>query len=120
MTPPGATPTIAIALHDGFFSLGTGAGSANRAFLTALIPLLAPGVRLVILPVRLVPASAEYNAAWHARMHALIQTRTARFTPSTTAPADTSGSAASAHSGMRAPAQHGSSGTRCCPKPASS
>jgi glycosyltransferase involved in cell wall biosynthesis len=73
MTPPGATPTIAVALHDGFFSLGTGAGSSNRAFLTALIPLLAPGVRLVILPVRLVPASAEYNPAWHARMRALVQ-----------------------------------------------
>jgi glycosyltransferase involved in cell wall biosynthesis len=81
VTRHGATPTIAVALHDGFFSFGTGAGSANRAFLTALIPLLAPGVRLVVLPVRLVPASAEYNPAWHARMQALIHTADGEIYP---------------------------------------
>jgi glycosyltransferase involved in cell wall biosynthesis len=69
---PGRMPTIAVALHDGFFSFGTGAGSANRAFLTALTPILAPGVRLVLLPVGVVPGSTEYNPAWHADMHALI------------------------------------------------
>jgi hypothetical protein len=73
VTVPGQTPAIAIALHDGFCSFGTGAGSANRAFLTALTQLIGPGVRLVILPVRLVPASAEYSPAWHAEMRALIE-----------------------------------------------
>ena len=73
MTRPGRMPTIAVALHDGFFSFGTGAGSANRAFLTALTPILAPGVRLIVLPISVVPDSTEYNPAWHADMHALIE-----------------------------------------------
>jgi hypothetical protein len=73
VTQPGRTPTIAVALHDGFFSFGTGAGSANRAFLTALTQVLAARVRLVVLPVSVVPASTEYNPAWHAEMHALIE-----------------------------------------------
>ena len=73
MTGPGRTPAIVVALHDGFCSFGTGAGSANRAFLTALTQMIVPGVRLVILPVRLVPASAEYSPAWHAEMQAIIK-----------------------------------------------
>jgi hypothetical protein len=72
VTGPGAAPAIAVALHDGFCSFGTGAGSANRAFLTALAQLIVPAVRLVILPVRLAPASAEYSPAWHAEMQAII------------------------------------------------
>ena len=74
MTGPGRRPAIAVALHDGFCSFGTGAGSANRAFLTALTQVIAPGVRLAVLPVGLVPGSTEYNRAWHAEMRALIDT----------------------------------------------
>jgi glycosyltransferase involved in cell wall biosynthesis len=73
VTGPGRTPAIAVALHDGFCSFGTGAGSANRAFLIALTQLIVPGVRLVILPVGLVPASTEYSPAWHAEMQAVIK-----------------------------------------------
>src|ERR1039457_7599443 len=74
MTGPGRRPAIAVALHDGFCSFGTGAGSANRAFLTALTQVIARGVRLAVLPVGLVPGSTEYNRAWHAEMRALIDT----------------------------------------------
>jgi glycosyltransferase involved in cell wall biosynthesis len=73
MTRPGSTPAIVVALHDGFCSFGTGAGSANRAFLTALTQMIAPRVRLVVLPVGLVPASTEYDPDWHAEMQALIK-----------------------------------------------
>jgi glycosyltransferase involved in cell wall biosynthesis len=73
MTRPGRAPAIAVALHDGFCSFGTGAGSANRAFLTALTQLIAPGVRLVVLPVGLAADSTEYSPAWHAGMRALVQ-----------------------------------------------
>lgn len=81
MIPAGRMPTITVALHDGFYSFGTGAGAANRAFLTALTQTLAPGVRLAVLPVRLVPASTEYNPAWHAEMHALTQTANGQVYP---------------------------------------
>ena len=58
-------PTVAVAVHDGFYGVGTGAGYANRAFLHVLTDFLVPGVRLVVLPVRLTPSSAEYDSAWH-------------------------------------------------------
>jgi glycosyltransferase involved in cell wall biosynthesis len=73
MTRLGGAPVIVVTLHDGFCSFGTGAGSANRAFLTALTQTIAPGVRLVILPIGLGPTSTEYNPAWHAEMQALTE-----------------------------------------------
>ncbi|WP_433186202.1 glycosyltransferase family 4 protein [Actinoallomurus sp. CA-150999] len=66
------TPTVAVALQDGFYSCGTGAGRSNRAFLQTLIPKLLPAVRLVVLPIRLVQAGSEYNSGWHYQMHDLI------------------------------------------------
>jgi glycosyltransferase involved in cell wall biosynthesis len=72
MPRPGGAPVIAVAVHDGFFSFGSGAGSANRSFLTALTQLIRPGIRLVVLPISLVPASSQYSPAWHAEMSALI------------------------------------------------
>jgi glycosyltransferase involved in cell wall biosynthesis len=67
------SPTVVIAMHDGFYSCGTGAGRSNRAFLETAVKALDPRVRLVVLPVHLVPASSEYNRDWHATMHALLQ-----------------------------------------------
>jgi glycosyltransferase involved in cell wall biosynthesis len=58
-------PTVAVAVHDGFYGVGTGAGHANRDFLQILIRLLAPQVRLVVLPVYLSTASPGYQANWH-------------------------------------------------------
>lgn len=60
-----ARPTVVVAVHDGFYGSGTGAGFANNAFLRTLIGLLAPGVHLVVMPVRLVNRSPEYQAGWH-------------------------------------------------------
>ena len=60
-----ARPTVVVAVHDGFYGSGTGAGFANNAFLRTLIGLLEPGVHLVVMPVRLVEHSPEYQAAWH-------------------------------------------------------
>lgn len=71
MHPP-TTPTVAVALHDGFYSCGTGAGRSNRAFLETLIARLHPAVRLAVLPIRLAPASSEYNPSWHQQMHDLV------------------------------------------------
>jgi glycosyltransferase involved in cell wall biosynthesis len=57
--------TVIVAVHDGFYGCGTGAGRSNRAFLRILGAQLIPGTRLVILPVQLSPASPEYDRAWH-------------------------------------------------------
>jgi glycosyltransferase involved in cell wall biosynthesis len=66
------TPTIAVALHDGFYSCGTGAGRSNRAFLQTLVAQLHPAVRLAVLPIHLTPTSTEYNPRWHQEMHDLV------------------------------------------------
>jgi len=58
-------PTVAVALHDGFYGSGTGAGYANRGFLQTLAGLLAPSARLVVLPVYLASDSPQYQAGWH-------------------------------------------------------
>ncbi len=58
-------PVVAIALHDGYFSAATGAGRSNQALIGAVAGALAPGVRLVLLPVALHPASPEYAPAAH-------------------------------------------------------
>ncbi len=64
MTRP-TRPTVVVALHDGFYGCGTGAGYANHAALQALVGMLSTDVRLVVLPVRLEPTSGEYDPAWH-------------------------------------------------------
>jgi len=56
-------PVVAIALHDGYFSAGSGAGRSNRALIGAVATVLAPQVSLVLLPVLLQPASPEYDRA---------------------------------------------------------
>lgn len=71
MTVP-AAPTVAIVMHDGFYSCGTGAGRSNRAFLETLAGMLRTGVRLTVLPIYLSAASSEYNSAWHAAMQAVV------------------------------------------------
>lgn len=60
-----ARPAVVVAMHDGFYGSGTGAGFANNAFLRTLISLLDPGVHLVVMPVRLVDRSPEYQAGRH-------------------------------------------------------
>jgi glycosyltransferase involved in cell wall biosynthesis len=72
---------IAVAMHDGFYGCGTGAGHSNRAFLKILAGLLDPAVRLVVLPVRLEPASGEYDARWHAETTALMRRARADVVP---------------------------------------
>lgn len=76
-----ARPTVAIALHDGFYGSGTGAGHANHAFLSTLTPLLAPGVRLVVIPVRLAETSPEYRTDWHRRTLDLCRAAGAEVRP---------------------------------------
>lgn len=65
---PTPAATVVVLMHDGFYSCGTGAGRSNKAFLQVLTGLLHPSVRLVVLPIHLTKASAEYNAAWHQEM----------------------------------------------------
>jgi hypothetical protein len=43
------------------------------AFLQILAGLLAPGVRLTVIPVRLVPASCGYGDPWHQESLAIVE-----------------------------------------------
>ena len=63
---------VLLAMHDGFYGCGTGAGQSNRAFLRIVASLLAPDVRMVVLPVRLVAGSGEYDPAWHQETLAIL------------------------------------------------
>jgi glycosyltransferase involved in cell wall biosynthesis len=74
-------PAIAVGMHDGFYGAGTGAGYANHAFLETLAGLLAPGVRLVVLPVYLASDSPQYQADWHQRTRDLCQAAGAIIRP---------------------------------------
>jgi glycosyltransferase involved in cell wall biosynthesis len=76
-----ARPTVVVALHDGFYGSGTGAGYANRGFLQVLSGLLDPGVRLVIMPVYLACDSLQYQADWHAASLELCDRATAAILP---------------------------------------
>jgi len=67
-------PVVAIALHDGYFSAGSGAGRSNRALIDAVATALAPGIHLVLLPVLLHPASPEYDRAGHQAVQARLAT----------------------------------------------
>lgn len=71
MTGP-RQPTVVMALHDGFYGCGTGAGRYNYALLEILVGLLPTGVRLVVLPVRLDPTSPEHDLAWHAETATIL------------------------------------------------
>jgi glycosyltransferase involved in cell wall biosynthesis len=74
-------PAVAVALHDGFYGAGTGAGYANRGFLRALISVLAPTVRLVVLPVYLASDSPQYQAGWHQESLDICQAAAATVRP---------------------------------------
>ncbi|MBO2447116.1 glycosyltransferase family 4 protein [Actinomadura barringtoniae] len=65
-------PTIVVLIHDGFYSCGTGAARSNRAFLEVLTAQLHPDVRLIVMPIHLIPASTEYNPAWHKELESLV------------------------------------------------
>jgi len=66
-------PTIVVAVHDGWYGAGTGAGRTNRSFLRLLFKALAEGIRPVVLPVRLVPGSGEHDPVWHRESLALVR-----------------------------------------------
>jgi glycosyltransferase involved in cell wall biosynthesis len=69
MTSPG---TVIVAIHDGFYGSGTGAGNSNRAFLRILTSLIAPCVHLTTLPIQLTPASSEYDSAWYQETRTIL------------------------------------------------
>lgn len=61
----GARPAVVVAVHDGFYGCGTGAGASNHAFLRVLCDLLGQDVQLTVMPIELKPDSPEYDADWH-------------------------------------------------------
>jgi glycosyltransferase involved in cell wall biosynthesis len=73
--------TVAVALHDGFYGSGTGAGYANRSFLQTLIELIPRRVRLVVMPVYLASYSPQYQADWHRESLAICQAARAAVRP---------------------------------------
>ncbi|MGH3623095.1 MAG: hypothetical protein ACRDQ5_15085, partial [Sciscionella sp.] len=76
-----AQPTVVVALHDGFYGCGTGAGYANHALLRTLVGLLPTGTRLVVFPVRLNPTSPEYDPTWHTETTTLLARGNATVCP---------------------------------------
>ncbi|MEU1377952.1 glycosyltransferase [Streptomyces triculaminicus] len=72
-----------MALHDGYFGCGTGAGHSNRRLLELLNELLPPHVELVVLPVRLAKDSPQHDAAWHHGVESALgrSGRTVRVVP---------------------------------------
>ncbi|MQY18546.1 glycosyltransferase family 4 protein [Nocardia macrotermitis] len=68
-------PAVALAVHDGFYGCGTGAGYANFGFLDTMLSLLPAGVHLAILPVRLARGGPEHHPSWHARVRELLRGR---------------------------------------------
>ncbi|WP_280387719.1 glycosyltransferase family 4 protein [Nocardia wallacei] len=74
-------PTIVVALHDGFYGCGTGAGYANKIFLEILVDLLPPEARLTVLPVQLSPASPEFDQDWHTDTQRLLARADAEVVP---------------------------------------
>jgi len=67
------TGTVALAVHDGFYGCGTGAGYANRAFLDVLVDTLPATSRLVVLPVHLSKANPERQEDWHRDVRARLR-----------------------------------------------
>ncbi len=65
-------PTLVVALHDGFYGCGTGAGYSNHALLQVLVDLLPAEGRLVVLPVHLDTTSPEHDPTWHAEVTTLL------------------------------------------------
>lgn len=63
---------VLVAVHDGFYGCGTGAGHSNRAFLSVLTGMLSATTRLIALPVRLTPVSSEYDRSWHRETLAIL------------------------------------------------
>ncbi|MGH3253030.1 MAG: glycosyltransferase family 4 protein [Trebonia sp.] len=76
-----AKPAVAVAVHDGFYGCGTGAGASNHAFLRALCDLLSRDVQLTVIPVELAPDSPEYDADWHASSLELVTRAGAKVVP---------------------------------------
>ncbi|MGH3548277.1 MAG: glycosyltransferase family 4 protein [Pseudonocardiaceae bacterium] len=71
MTRP-QRPTVVVALPDGFYGCGTGAGHSNRALLTIRAGLLPTEAQLVVLPVRLDSTSPEHDPTWHTETTTLL------------------------------------------------
>ncbi|MGH3734466.1 MAG: glycosyltransferase family 4 protein [Micromonosporaceae bacterium] len=63
---------MALAVHDGFYSCGTGAGLCNRALLEVLVELLPVHTKLLVLPIWLDPSHAGYDSGWHSDMQAMV------------------------------------------------
>lgn len=61
----GAKSAVVVAIHDGFYGCGTGAGASNHAFLRVLCDLLGQDVQLTVMPIELKPDSPEYDADLH-------------------------------------------------------
>lgn len=68
----GAKPAVTVAVHDGFYGCGTGAGASNHDFLRVLCGLLGQGVQLTVMPIELAADSPDYDADWHASSIELV------------------------------------------------
>lgn len=65
-------PAVIVAVHDGFYGCGTGAGHSNHAFIQILARQLPHDVHLAVLPVLLRPGSSEYDQDWHRQTSSML------------------------------------------------
>ncbi|GAA1109847.1 glycosyltransferase [Nocardiopsis exhalans] len=76
------TSAVVVAVHDGWYGCGTGAGHSNRRLIEILDGIPDPAVDLVVLPVEVSAGSRHHDRDWHrALTDSLGTSRTVRVHP---------------------------------------
>ena len=74
------SPTIAVALHDGYYGCTSGTAFSNRAFLEVLARALPRG-RLLVMPVHISHSDPSYDPMWVAETEAMLRQAGAEVLP---------------------------------------
>ncbi|KUN95417.1 hypothetical protein AQJ67_35545 [Streptomyces caeruleatus] len=74
------SPTIAVALHDGYYGCTSGTGFSNRAFLEVLARALPRG-RLLVMPVHIPRSDPSYDPVWVAETEGMLRQAGAEVVP---------------------------------------
>ncbi|MBI3687504.1 MAG: hypothetical protein HY241_09270 [Actinobacteria bacterium] len=70
----GKRDVIVVALHDGWYGCGTGAGHSNRRVLEILDRLVPASIPMIVLPVRLRTGTPHHRGAWERESLAWVRT----------------------------------------------
>ncbi|MEV4225578.1 glycosyltransferase family 4 protein [Streptomyces bobili] len=74
------SPTIAVALHDGYYGCTSGTGFSNRAFLEVLARALPRG-RLLVMPVHISRSDPSYDPVWVTETEEMLRQAGAEIVP---------------------------------------